>query len=182
MLRIILFNIFYLGSSGFALVRGGVPERLAAVILVADFQLSHWVIKPLALRYSGVEGTMLAVDLAAFVALYAMSLFSTRYWPMWMAVFQGCAVAGHVNGLRADVIPFAYGNYVAVWSYLLLAILIAGTMRHCRRKRRYGRDPSWRWELPDTYRDGGPADAADISASPTSIFGHEEKPVTGEQG
>lgn len=179
MIRIILFNIFYLGTSGFALVRGGVPERLAAVILVADFQLSHWMIKPLATRYSSVEGAMLAIDLAAFAAFYAISLFSTRYWPMWMAALQGCVVAGHVNGLRADVIPFAYGNYVAVWSYLLLAILFAGTVRHCRRKQRYGHDPSWRWKLPETYRDGGATDAADIPATPGHSPGHENKPIAG---
>lgn len=152
MIRIVLFNLLYIGTSAFALLRGGWPERLATVILIADFQLSHWVIKPLVSRYSGVEQAMLMVDLGALLALYALSLVSSRYWPMWMAALQGCVVAGHVNGLRPDVVPFAYGNVVAFWSYLLLGLLIVATIRHRRRIIRYGDDPSWRWEISTDYQ------------------------------
>lgn len=164
MIRIIIFNLFYLGTCAFTWLRGGWPERLAMAILVADFQLSHWVIKPIVSRYSGVEHAMLIVDLSAFLALYAMSLLSSRYWPIWMAALQGCVVASHVNGLRTDVVPFAYGNIVALWSYLLLGLLIVATVRHQRRIARYGDDPSWRWELSETYREGGLVDADDVPA------------------
>lgn len=165
MIRIIVFNLLYGGTCAFTWMRGGKPERLAMIILIVDFQLSHWVIKPLISRYSGVEYGMLLVDLAAFLAFYAMSLVSSRYWPIWIAALQGCVVAGHINGLRPDVVPFAYGNIVALWSYLLLAILIVGTIRHQRRLARYGDDPSWRWELCKHYREGGLVDADDVPAN-----------------
>jgi len=171
MIRIIIFNIFYVGTCAFTWMRGGRPERLAMVILIADFQLSHWVIKPLVSRYSGVEHAMLAVDLAAFLSFYAMSLFSSRYWPMWMAAMQGCVAAGHVNGLRPDVVPFAYGNIVALWSYLLLGMLILATIRHQRRILRYGHDPSWRWELSEHYREGGLVDADNFLSDPAKRNG-----------
>lgn len=169
MVRIILFNILYMGTCGFALLRGGLPERLGVVILVADFQFSHWVIQPVALRYSGIEGAMFAIDLAAFIAFFAISLFSTRYWPIWMSAAQGCVVAGHVSGLRSDVIPFAYGNIVALWSYMLLALLFAATLRHRRRCRLYGADPAWRWQLSQDYRDGGPVNATHIDATDSPV-------------
>lgn len=164
MVRIILFNLFYIGTCAFAWRRGGLPERMAAVILIADFQLSHWLIKPLVTRYDGLESAMLAVDAATCLAFFAMSLVSTRFWPMWMTAIQACVVSGHSSAMRTDVLPFAYGNYVALWSYLLLALLLAATIRHQRRIRRYGGDPSWRWELSDHYRKGGSADAHDIPA------------------
>ncbi len=166
MIRIIVFNIFYAGTCAFTWLCGGRPERLAMVILIADFQLSHWMIKPFVSRYSGVEHAMLLVDLSAFVALYAMSLVSSRYWPAWMAALQACVVAGHVNGLRADVMPLAYGNIVALWSYLLLGILILATVRHRRRIARYGQDPSWRWELSEYYREGGLVDEEKVPGNP----------------
>lgn len=166
MIRIIVFNLFYVGTCAFTWVRGGRPERLAMVILIADFQLSHWMIKPLASRYNGVEHAMLLVDMAALVALYALSLVSSRYWPAWMAALQGCVVAGHVNGLRPDILPFAYGNIVALWSYLLLGMLIIATLRHRRRIARYGEDPSWHWELSEHYREGGLVDEEKIPGNP----------------
>lgn len=161
MIRIILFNIVYMGTCGFALWRGGLPERLGVIILVADFQFSHWVIRPITLRYDGIEGAMFAVDLAAFIAFFSISLVSTRYWPIWMAALQGCVAAGHVNGLRSDVIPFAYGNYVALWSYLLLVLLFIATLRHRRRCEIYGADPAWWWQLSQAYRDGGSVHGTD---------------------
>eukprot|EP00456_Euglypha_rotunda_P077069 TRINITY_DN7255_c0_g1_i2.p2 TRINITY_DN7255_c0_g1~~TRINITY_DN7255_c0_g1_i2.p2 ORF type:complete len:231 (+),score=25.71 TRINITY_DN7255_c0_g1_i2:862-1554(+) len=173
MIRIIVFNLLYAGTCAFTWWRGGKPERFAMVVLIADFQLSHWAIRPLVSRYSGVEHAMLAVDLAAFLAIYAMSLFSSRYWPIWMAALQACVVAGHINGLRPDVVPFAYGNIVALWSYMLLGMLIVATIRHQRRIARYGDDPSWRWELSEDYRKGGLVDADDLhtdSRSRTGIF------------
>ncbi|ATI80845.1 hypothetical protein [Sphingobium yanoikuyae] len=174
MIRIFLFNFFYMGTCGFALWRGGLPERLGAILLVADFQLSHWLIRPVALRYSGVEEAMFAVDLAAFMGFFAISLFSTRYWPLWMATVQGCVAAGHMSGLRPDVIPFAYGNYVALWSYLLLVMLFVATVRHRRRRLRYGADPSWRWQLSQIYRDGGSVHATQGPAHDDYVPGEAE--------
>lgn len=158
MLRIIFFNILYVGTSGVALAKGGWPERIGALVLIADFQLSHLMIKPLAFRYSGVEWPMFAVDMAAFLSLYALSVISTRYWPIWMAALQGCVMLSHLIGLRPDIIPAAYGNFVVIWSYLLLVILFAATARHRARLSRYHCDPAWRWQLPENYLRGGEPD------------------------
>ncbi len=154
MLRVILFNVIYILSSGYALARGGAPERIGAGILIFDFQLSHWLIAPIASRYAGVEWAMFAVDFAAFVALYVLSMFSSRYWPMWMASVQGCVALSHLTGLSGNIVPWAYANFVTLWAYLLLAMLAVATWRHRRRLRRYGIDPAWRHQLPESYRRG----------------------------
>lgn len=164
MLRLILFNALYVSSSAYAMARGGTPERLGAAILIADFELSHWVIAPMQSRYLGVEWAMFAVDLGAFVALYVLSLFSGRYWPMWMSALQGVVAVSHLSGLLPDIVPWAYGNAIALWAYVLLLMLVAGTWRHRARLRRYGADPAWRTQLPQSYLMGecvGEAGAGD---------------------
>ncbi|MCM8732404.1 hypothetical protein ACFO8O_15680 [Hephaestia sp. GCM10023244] len=154
-----VFNLLYVASCLFAMARGGAPERVGAGILILDFQLSHWLIAPLgAGRYLGVEWPMFGVDFGAFLALYALSLLSTRYWPIWMAAVQGCVALSHLAGLSPAVVPWAYGNFVALWAYALLAILGVATWRHRRRQRRFGIDPAWRSQLPSFYRKGGRAD------------------------
>src|SRR3546814_6330602 len=120
MVRLLIFNALYAFSSLFALIRGGAPESIGAIILIADFQLSAWVVAPMHSRFSGVEWPMFAVDSAAFAALYILSLISTRYWPAWMAAMHGCVALSQLSGLRLDIIPWAYGTAVAGWAYAML--------------------------------------------------------------
>lgn len=155
MLRLILFNTLYVSSSAYALTRGGAPERIGAAILVLDFELSHLLIAPMQSRYLGVEWPMFTVDLAAWLALYLLSLFTGRYWPMWMCALQGVVAISHFSGLMPDIVPWAYGNAIALWAYVLLAVLAIGTWRHRLRLRVYGIDPAWRRQLPRAYLMGG---------------------------
>lgn len=156
MIRILIFNALYIVSSLFALIRGGAPERIGAVILIVDFQLSAWVVEPMQSRFAGVEWPMFAIDSAAFVALYLLSLVTTRYWPAWMAGTQACVALSHLAGLRLEIIPWAYGTVVAVWAYAMLIMLVVATCRHRQRLRRYGADPAWVWQLSASYRSGAP--------------------------
>ena len=158
MIRILIFNALYIASCLFALIRGGMPERIGAIILIADFQLSVWVVEPMHSRFAGVEWTMFAVDAGAFAALYILSLITTRYWPAWMAGVQGCVTVSHLAGLRLEILPWAYGTVVAVWAYAMLAMLAVATWRHRQRVHRYGADPAWYWELPASYRAGAAHD------------------------
>ncbi|HBI20129.1 hypothetical protein FJQ54_12490 [Sandaracinobacter neustonicus] len=155
MSRLIIFSTLSVVCCAYALTRGGAPERIGTVILIANFQLSRWVVAPFDALFGKVEWAMFAVDLTAFVALYVMSLFSARYWPIWIAAVQGVVALTHLAGLWTDfIIPWAYGNAVALWSYVLLAMLAVATWRHRVRLRRYGIDPAWRGQLPPSYREG----------------------------
>ena len=152
-----MFNLFYVASCLYAFARGGAPERIGAAILVADFEFSLLVVKPLASRFIGFEAAVFTVDVIAFIALYALSLFTARYWPAWMAGFQGSVALSHIVGFRGEISPWTYGTVVALWAYAMLAILAVATWRHQRRLRRYSIDPAWFWQLPEDYRAGAPA-------------------------
>ncbi|NIJ37377.1 hypothetical protein FHR22_002061 [Sphingopyxis panaciterrae] len=97
---------------------------------------------------------MVAVDPAAFRALYILSILSTRFWPAWIAAIQGCVALSHLAGLRLEIMPWAYGMVVAGWAYAMLLILAVGTWRHRQRIRRYGADPAWFWQLSPSYKSG----------------------------
>lgn len=162
LLRIILFNMLYAGTSVFALWKGGAPERIAVIVLAADFELSHWFLEPLVSRYSGVEWAVFVADTIAFLSFYILSLLTTRFWPIWMAAFQGCVALSHLTGLRADVVPVVYGNFVVVWSYLLLTILIVATMRHRARLARDQIDPAWSWHRAGVHRQSDSLDDREL--------------------
>lgn len=151
MIRVIIFNAFYITTCLYALVRGGAAERAGVVILIANFQLSHWLISPLPDRYGQTEWGMFAVDGGTFFALFGVALISNRFWPLWMTAVQGVVAFSHFASFRADIIPIAYGNAVALWSYVLLAMLGVATRRHQRRLGRFGFDPSWVWQDPAAY-------------------------------
>src|SRR3546814_17886421 len=110
MVRLLIFNALYAFSSLFALIRGGAPERIGAIILIADLQLSAWVVAPMHSRLSGVEWPMFAVDSAAFAALYILSLLSTRYWLACRAALQGCVAFSHRTGLRLAIFRWDSGH------------------------------------------------------------------------
>jgi len=158
MLRILIFDLLYVSCCLFALIRGGAPERFGALILIADFELSLLVVEPMNGRFSGIEWSVFYVDLFAFLALYLLSILSARYWPMWAAAVQGAVALSHLTGLRSDIVPWAYGSMVAIWSYILLIMLAAAARRHRQRLKRYGLDPAWSWHLPSWYLDGGCVD------------------------
>lgn len=169
MVRLLVFNVLYLVCVLFALRRGGAPERIGAIILIADFQLSLWVVQPMTSRFIGIEWSMLAVDALAFIAFYLLSLATTRFWPCWMAALQGCTVLSHSSGLRPAILPWAYGTAVAAWAYVMLVLLASAAWRHRTRLGRYDMDPAWSWQLPSTYRSGA-------SYEPRSLGNPRHKP------
>ena len=128
MLWALAYNIVLLLCCGYALWRGGGPERLGAAMMFAGSMLS-WA----ALDYSGtfhasVETGIFAVDVALLVGLGAIALFSDRFWPLWATGFHLVGVLTHGAVLAGtEVAPLAYAHALGLWSYLTLFSLAAGT-------------------------------------------------------
>lgn len=154
----ILFLLLWAGACGYAAVRGGAPERVAAGALFLAV-ISTWISAALSALVANVYSSVIVgialTDIVLFVVLTALALTSTRFWPILMAGMQGCGMLGHIaKPLGPDIIPKAYYATVAFWSFPICALLIVATWRHRLRLRRYGIDYAWITSLPRRYRDG----------------------------
>jgi len=127
----------------YALGWGGAPERIFALLAAIGFAITVWVETPWPYEFRHVELGVFFVDLAMFCVLYALSVFSTRFWPIWMTAMQGLVVLAHVVVLTPQPSAFGYQALEEYWSYPQLMLLIVATRRHRRRLGRNGTDPSW---------------------------------------
>lgn len=101
---------------------------------------------PLASRFTRVETGVFVVDLILFFVLVAVAIRADRAWPMALAALQLDTVGVHfARLLDLEMIRITYALMLAMWSYPMLVLLVAGTWRHARRCRRTGGDTSW-WQ------------------------------------
>lgn len=145
MVRWLAFNLLLLGCCGYALRKGGPPERLAGLIFLLAAGLTVLGASPFGRRFQHIEFGILLVDAAVFCAFVVLALRSERFWPIWVAGLQTVEVLTHFARLVIPgIIPPAYGEAVALWSYPMLMLLAIGTWRHRRRLRLFGADAPWK--------------------------------------
>lgn len=141
--NIIVYNLLMATCWIYAMVRGGAPERLGATILVT-FSLLTAAAIPNNASFHFLESGALTVDLLCLIAFIVLALRSDRFWPLWVAALQLLGVASHgVKFSEPDLIPTTYAFMLSVWSYPMIAIMIAGTARHRARLRKFGSDAAW---------------------------------------
>ncbi len=138
-----LFLALFAASSIYALIRGGAPERLTTVLLLSALILTILTASPEATRFRHAETTLFLIDLALFAALYLLSLFTTRFWPIWMSAMQGLTVLGHVSVFDQPGTGFGYAVLEQIWSWPMSILLIAAVYRHRQRLARTGADRPW---------------------------------------
>lgn len=150
MWHILLFDILMLAASLYALGWGGAPERLyvlmSAVALYVTIHVHHD-------HFLKLEVGVFLVDLAFFCALYVLSLFSTRFWLIWMTGLQGLCVLSHAVILAPIPAAFGYAVLEQFWAWPMEILLIVATVRHRRRLAASGTDRPWvisfgRWGQP----------------------------------
>ena len=143
--RFLLFEGLMLGSLLYALLRGGAPERLASLMMVVAWILSMALNSHT--RFVHFEAGMFVVDVALFAALYLLSLFTTRFWPIWMCAMQGIEVMSHLLAAFSPVDSVGYAITVQFWGYPMQVLLIVATRRHRLRLKQSGTDPAWTWKF-----------------------------------
>ena len=143
MWHVLIFYCLFLGALAYATGWGGAPERIFALMCVLGFVVSMWVRTPWPYEFRHVELGLLLVDVAMFCALYVMSIFSTRFWPIWMTAMQGLSVLAHMMVLTPQPSAFGYQVLEEFWSFPQLTLLIVAVRRHRLRLARNGTDPSW---------------------------------------
>ena len=114
--------------------RGGNEERIAATTCLLAVIATHFLISPVAVRYTRVEDGLLAIDIAVLLAFVGIALFSSRFWPLWAAGFQLTVSMSHMmKSVDAGLLPKAYAAAAVFWSYPILIAIVVGTWR-TRRK------------------------------------------------
>ena len=144
MTRILFFNLLLLGSCGYAILRGGAPERITGWLLIGATVLTPLAAGGLAMRFVQAELGIFVVDVVLLGALTIVALKADRFWPMVLAAMQLDTTAVHILKLvDADLIRITYALMIAAWSYPMLVVLAIGTMRHQRRLAQFGEDRAW---------------------------------------
>jgi hypothetical protein len=145
MLRHALFDIALLAICAFVLFRGSMPERLGAAVALAGTALTIAMASTFPSRFRHIETGVMIVDALTFLAFTWLALRSNRFWPIWVAGLQGATIIMHLTRLMVpEVMPRAYMDAVALWSYPILALLLIGAIRHRRRLKEFGSDPMWK--------------------------------------
>ncbi len=128
--RYIIFWALLLLTFAYALWRGRGDEKIAAGVALLATIATQFVMPPPALRYSGIQFGLVAIDMAVLAAFVAIALRSERFWPLWVAGLQLINSMSHLmKGIEADLVPQAYAAAAVLWSYPILLIILVGTWR-----------------------------------------------------
>lgn len=145
-MSILLFLGLMALCCGYALLRGGAPERVAAGLQVGAFAftiLVHRLFEGAAFQVTSV-GTAV-IDLVLLMALIVLAWRSTRFWPLWIAGWQLAAIVAHLAKLLDPaMIPAGYAIQAQIWAYPMLVATAAGAWRHRSRCTAGDADPPWK--------------------------------------
>lgn len=134
--RYIIFWALLLLTFGYALWRGRGDEKMAAGVALLATIITQFVIPPPTLRYSGLQFSLVAIDIAVLATFVAIALRSDRFWPLWVAGLQLTNSMSHLmKGIETDLLPQAYAAAAVFWSYPILLIILVGTWRGHQRSR-----------------------------------------------
>jgi hypothetical protein len=145
-MRLVLGLGFFAFAVGFALLRGGAPERWFAAVLVAMLivdRAGHPFLEATGL--ASIDTLHLAIDLVSFGAMLLLMVRARRFWPIWACSFQLLSLVSHATPVLSAQLPPVVPAILGIApNYLICASLVLGTVLHRVRCRRHGSDPPWR--------------------------------------
>ena len=145
-MRLMLGFGFYAIAIGFALIRGGRPERWFAGVMISMLmidRLGHLLLGDL--NRGAINSLHLVIDLVSFGGMVLVMMRARRLWPIWACSFQLLSLASHATRAMSAKLPPVIPDMLGIApSYLICASLITGTVLHRARLKRHGNDPSWR--------------------------------------
>jgi hypothetical protein len=149
--RVWLFYTIQVAASGYALLRGGAPERLTGLALLLAAALTGIVQRDIPVRFVGLEVGVMIVDLILLAVMIVITLHADRFWPAWVTALHALGTGGHLaRAISPDVIRLVYAVLSAAWSYPIVLLLVIGTVRHSQRIRAQGWDLDWSRRDPTT--------------------------------
>lgn len=140
---LIFFTLLFAACS-YALIRGGRPEQLVALTMLAGVFATRLTMSALQNRYRGVEWPMMTVDLTILAVFVGIALRADRRWPFLLVGIHALSVAAHAAKIiDTHLIRTVYWMLTNLWIYPQLALLAIGTWGHQRRISRRGSDTDW---------------------------------------
>lgn len=126
----VLFNTMLFVICGYALWRGGRPERIGAAINLLASALTTGLRLADATYFAPAEVIVMAIDLAVAAGFYWLGIATIRFWPIWAAGFALADLfMSLVGGLLPGVPLFAYHTGLGIYAYLALGSLALATFR-----------------------------------------------------
>ncbi len=132
-------------AAGYALLRGGLPERIVAIELTVAAIAGEVLAITQGWTFARVEWPGLLLDTALFGALLPVAIRANRYWPLWLVAVQLDTIAMHgVRAFDPTLRPSVYFVMAGYTAYPILILLALGTLRHHDRVARTGhREAAW---------------------------------------
>lgn len=139
----------YLGllilCSGYALRRGGAPERMAAAMVLAAVAATIAVGLLASADFVSTVWGVALVDAALMLGMAWLAIRADRFWPIWMLAILTLGPIAHLGATVAPGMPpDGYAILHAISGYPTQLLLALATWRHQRRLTSQGSDPDWR--------------------------------------
>ena len=121
----------------FALWRGGRDERTCAWIMIGATVITRLLLSIEVLNFQSPEAGTFMIDAAMMAALTVLALRSNRYWPLWMAGFQGYSIVAHAARMLTPTVgPKMYAIGQGLMCYPMMLLLVIAVLRHPARRER----------------------------------------------
>ena len=119
---------------GYALARGGAPERWGAAIVIAGMVLSNVAGLQSDHVFISTDTKFLAVDVIEAVALVILACTANRFWPLWAAMFQLDSVFTHTVMFAHSIPPASYAFALKLFALPLPPLVGVGAWRYRSRE------------------------------------------------
>ena len=120
-------------SCGYAIWKGGLPERLTGIVLLLAYIVTLLVQDRVS--YFEPQWGWIVVDSSLGALLIALAIWNNRNWLLFGAALQVLAIMTHLAILAdAGVRTIVYYRGLFVWNYLLLVALVVGTWLESRQR------------------------------------------------
>ncbi len=131
------YQIAYLagliGGCGYALLRGGAPERWGAAIVLVGMILSNVTAAWSGNLYMTTNLAFFAADTIEAIALIVLACVANRFWPLWAAMLQLDTVFTEIVMFAKSTPPFSYGLALRLFALPLPILIGIGALRYRRR-------------------------------------------------
>lgn len=126
----VLFNTILVIVCGFALIRGGKPERIGALINLAASGLTTFLQSQHIVSLAPAELGIFAIDTAVAAGFFWLAIRTIRFWPIWAFGFALADLVASLAGpLLPQVVLFIYHTVLVIYAYLALGALALGTYK-----------------------------------------------------